>query len=538
MARRDERGAVVPLVAVMLTVLIGLTALTVDIGMQRVARTDMQTVADMVALDLSRELDGRTASAISPTLQDAADRSVARNPDTIGDDVTLTPELGTLSSAGVFTAASGSTVPTAVRVTAETSVAFQFTSGSGGVSRSAVGVARAQGCYKLGSWGARLGTSSANSQLITRILTAHGVGASVSAATYQGMVGATVDAVALATRLGLAAPEALGTASVTLSALLDATADVIGTSGASSGQVAALNTVRANLGALGSRQVALANLFTIGSGAGAGLSAAVDLADLVIGGVLVADGSSAASVDLSTGLPGVGSMTSSVTLVQAARTACGFAGSTPNSSNQVAVTSQGSITSQNLALGVPGVAAVAVQSATPLSLTVTTASGTSTLDTVTCGASSRSATVTTTGGLLGATLVVPLSVTITLVGLPVPVPVHVNMTARATLTPSGTPGAVTVTVPPDAYNTPKSNGGSQAQLPAATLDPVGSVLGIPTAVLDQVLDGVMSSVVDPLVTGLNTNVLGPLSDLAGLRTSGADVLLLDRPSCTTPALRG
>lgn len=534
MARRDEQGAVVPLVAVMLTVLVGLTALTVDIGMQRVARTDMQTVADMVALDLSRELDGRTADEIGPTLQAAADRSVARNPDTVGDDVTVEPELGTLSAAGVFTAASGSTVPTAVRVTAATSVAFQFTSGSGGASRTAVGVARAQGCYKLGSWGARLATSSASAQLIARILTAHGIGASVGAATYQGMVGATVDAAALASRLGLASPEALGSASVTLTALLDAAAEVIGTSGASSGQVDALDTVRADLGALGGQQVELANLFTIGSGAGAGLSAALDLADLVIGGVLVADGNSAASVDLSTGLPGVGSMTSSVGLVQAARTACGFAGSTPNSSNQVAVTSEAALTEQDLTLGIPGIAAVSVESSTPLSLTVTTASATSTLDAVTCGTSSRSATVSTAGGLLGATLVVPLSITITL-GF---IPIEVDVVARATLTPSGTPGAVTITVPSQSYNTPYSNGGAQAQLPAATLDPVGSVAGISGALLTQVLNGVMSSVVNPLVSGLNANVLGPLSDLAGLRTSGADVLLLDRPSCTTPALRG
>lgn len=532
--RRDERGAVVPIVAVMLTVLIAMTALTVDIGMQRVARTDMQTVADMVALDLSRELDGRTADVISPTLQAAADRSLARNPDTVGDDVAVTAELGALSPAGVFATVTGSTVPTAVRVTAATSVAFRFTTGSGGVSRSAVGVSRAQGCYKLGSWGARLATSSATSQLIARVLTAHGVGASVSAATYEGMVGATVDARALATKLGLASPEALGTASVTLTALLDATADVIGTSGASSGQLAALNTVRADLGDLGGRQVGLANLFTIGPGTGAGLSAALDLADLVIGAVLVADGNSAVHVDLSTGLPGVGSMTSSVGLVQAARTACGFAGSTANSSNQVAVTSQASLTSRSLTLGLPFIADLTVGSVTPMTLSVTTASAASTLDAVTCGSSSRSATVSTTGGLLGAEVVVPVRVQGTVMGLAQ----AIDLTFRATLAPSGTPGAVTITVPPHAYNTPYSNGGSQAQLPAVSLDPLGSVGGLSAAQLSDLVAAVTTVVVAPLVEALNTHVVGPLSDLAGLRTTGADVLLLDRPSCTTPALRG
>ena len=533
MAGRDERGAIVPMVAMLLTCLIGVTALTVDIGLQRVARVDMQSVADMVALDLSRDLDGRAASAIAPGLQAAADRSVARNPDTMGGAVTVVPELGTLDSSGVFTTVSGSTVPDAVRVTASTTVAFHFVSGSGGVGRSAVGVARSQACYKLGSWGARL-TTTANANLLYRVLAASGVGASVSSSTYQGLVGATVDAADLATELGLASPEELGAASVTLSTLLDAAAQVIGTNGASSGQVAALDAIRANLGTLSDQPVGLANLFTVSSGAGAGLSAAVDLADLVVGALLVADGNSAVNVDLGSGLPGVGSFVSSVGLIQAARTTCGFAGATPNSSNQVALTSQASLTDQSLTVGIPGVAGVTVGSATPMTLTVSTASATSTLDAVTCGSSSKSATISTTGGLLSASLVLPVKLTVK-VGL---VQIPVTATFRATLTPSGTPGAVTITVPSQSYGTPYSNGGSQAQLPSATLDPVGSVAGLSTSQVNSLLAAVSISVVTPLVDALNADVVGPLSDLAGLRTSGADVLLLDHPSCTTPALRG
>ena len=50
-----------PMVAIMLTVLMGASAFAVDIGMQRVARRDMQALADAVALDVARLLDGRTA---------------------------------------------------------------------------------------------------------------------------------------------------------------------------------------------------------------------------------------------------------------------------------------------------------------------------------------------------------------------------------------------------------------------------------------------------------------------------------------------
>ncbi len=532
MARRDERGAVVPLVAILLTVLIAMTALTVDIGMQRVARTDMQSVADMVALDLSRELDGRAASAIQPGLQAAADRAAARNPDAVGDDVAVAPELGTLSGDGVFSTVSGTTVPDAVRVTASTSVAFHFAPGSGGAARSAVAVSRAQACYKLGSWGARLGTADAS--LLAEILAEHGVDGSVSATTYQGLAGAAVDAADLATALHLASPEVLGTASVSLSTLLTAAAQVVGTNGASSGQIAALNTIRSNLDTLGDRPVGLGSLFSISSGAGAGLAAALDLADLVVGALLVADGNSAATVNLASGLPGVGSFTSSVGLIQAARTACGFVGSTPNNSNQVAVTSTGSLTNSSVSLGLGFIAGMTIGSATPMTLSVTTASATSTLDAITCGPSTRSATVSTSGGLLGATFVLPVRVRGTVLGISR----TLDLTFRATLTPSGTPGAVTITVPSQTYDTPYSNGGSQAQLPAASLDPIGTVSWLLPSQLADLVTAVTSSVVTPLVAALNSAVIGPLSDLAGLRTAGADVLLLDHPSCTTPALRG
>ncbi|GAA1163693.1 pilus assembly protein TadG-related protein [Nocardioides aquiterrae] len=551
--QRDERGAVALFAALVMVVLLGVGALAVDIGTQRVARADMQALADVVAMDLARQLDGRHASEVEAGLEAAKDRSVARNSDTIGQDVQVTAELGTIDDAGVFSAVSGDTVPDAVRVSTSASVPFHFVSGSGGVSRAAVAVARAQGCYKLGSWGARLGPSdpngAANASLLSRVLAAHGVDASVSAATYQGLVGATVGAAPLAAALGLASPEALGTASVTLTALLDAAAQVVGTNGASSAQVAALNAVRAHVGSLGGHQIGLAPLFSVASGAGAGLTAGVDLADLVVGAILVADGNRAVDVDLGSAVPGTGSFVASIGLIQSARVACGFAGSTPNSSNQASVSSSTtntltpdqSVPIAGLVALVPELSAITVGSPAhhPVRLTVTTASASSTLDTISCNATTRSATVTTSGGLLSAELEVPVEVKVTLGMAPAAMTVTVPATIRARLDPSGSVGAVTISVPSQHYDTPYSNGGERAQLPAATVDPpVTGVEPLSASAVAGILDAVRTAVVTPMVTSLNASVVGPLSDLAGLRTSGADVLLLDRPSCTTPALRG
>jgi Flp pilus assembly protein TadG len=121
--RKDEQGAVAVFVAIVLTLLMVASAFAVDLGMQRAARADMQAVADAVAIDLARELDGRTATQLG-TLQAAANASRDRNKSTtLGSVPVVTPELGVVNRAtGVFTPVSGGTVPNAVRVTATTSV--------------------------------------------------------------------------------------------------------------------------------------------------------------------------------------------------------------------------------------------------------------------------------------------------------------------------------------------------------------------------------------------------------------------------------
>ncbi len=58
-ALRGDRGAVLPLVAIVLPVLILLTAFAVDLGRQRASRRTMQARADVIALDLARLMDGR-----------------------------------------------------------------------------------------------------------------------------------------------------------------------------------------------------------------------------------------------------------------------------------------------------------------------------------------------------------------------------------------------------------------------------------------------------------------------------------------------
>lgn len=161
--RNDERGAVIVFVGVLMTVLLVFAAFAVDLGMQRVARRDMQALADVVALDVARSLGGRTVNDIKtkePTLATLAERSRARNGGTLGSTPTLSLRLGQIDANGVFTELTALTArPTAVEVSAETDVDFTFVGGSGGAIRSAVAVPGSVACISVGAVAASLDTN-------------------------------------------------------------------------------------------------------------------------------------------------------------------------------------------------------------------------------------------------------------------------------------------------------------------------------------------------------------------------------------------
>jgi uncharacterized membrane protein len=175
---REERGAVLPIVGLLLVVLVPSSAMAVDLGMQRVVRRDMQTLADVVALDVVRLVDGRTASQIQggynglPTLANALAHSVARNDDDVlGDPPNVTAKLAHLDSAtgvldtvtgGATRAVTGTEVPNAVEVTASGSVNFAFVPGSGAALRTAVAVPAPSACFRLGSFAVGVDTGDAN----------------------------------------------------------------------------------------------------------------------------------------------------------------------------------------------------------------------------------------------------------------------------------------------------------------------------------------------------------------------------------------
>lgn len=325
---RDEQGAVAVFVAIVLSLLLVASAFAVDLGMQRAARADMQAVADAVALDLARELDGRTATELG-TLQSAADASRDRNEATsLGSEPVVQPELGVVNPAtGVFTPASGATVPNAVRVTASTVVDFAFgVAADGGAQRSAIAMANPDACLRLGS--TLLDLQSGNSALLNAVLGDILNGSvNLTAVSYQGLAGAEVILADLAAALGAGTATELLATSVSLGTFFAAVADVLRTNGSTTQADVIDATLLGALGAgVGLGNVAVGQLLALGPGGDAALGASVDALSLLTTSAFVANGQNAISVPgLALGVPGVGTATASVQVIEPPRLACGSA---------------------------------------------------------------------------------------------------------------------------------------------------------------------------------------------------------------------
>lgn len=324
MARpHDDRGAVAVMVAGMLTVLVALAAYTVDLGMQRNVRRDLQSLSDVVALDLARELDGRTqaqlagaASQSNPT--SALSRSLARNPDNLGEHLAVQVSWGAWNGTTFDTTANP---PTAVRVVASADVDFAFAAGRGAATRTAIASAASTACHRLGSFAAavRSGDSAVLGPLNDLM------GLNLSLVSYQGLANVDVTLAQLAASTRIGSVSQLLTGSVRYADLVQAAIDVLNAE-RPAGYAAAVTTLRTVLGAAGTvPDVRLGDVFHVAPSDTAALAAGLSVLDVLGAAVLAADGQHALSVpNLQAGVPGVGNQfTGSIFIVEAPALACG-----------------------------------------------------------------------------------------------------------------------------------------------------------------------------------------------------------------------
>lgn len=181
---RREHGAVIPLVALLLPVIMIMTAFAVDLGSQRSLRRTLQADADVIALDLVRLADGRTTAEIegasdavqATVYRDYVNQSLTNNG---VDPVTTVGELAGMVTFGTwedgrspeeFVATAPTDAPNAVEVTLEGTQDYRFAPGSGSATRRAVATTDGLAVFSVGSRLASLSTD--DSALLNPILSA------------------------------------------------------------------------------------------------------------------------------------------------------------------------------------------------------------------------------------------------------------------------------------------------------------------------------------------------------------------------------
>lgn len=591
--RDEERGATTVIVAlVMSLVLIGSAALAVDLGQQRVVRSDVQAVADMVALDLARDLTGRPASSYSVAAFDAArDESVARNADAFGGELApgdVAWEFVRWDEAAgdwVVVQPGSAEVPTAVRVEATSDVGFAFGpalgTARGGATRDAVAESTESACYRIGSFIASL--DSSQSALLNPILSALlGSNVNLGLVGYQGLATANVSLLDLVEVPGLgvgSVNELLELEDVSVATLFIAAATVL-ENGGGQGNLAAANVLRALSVSANTPHIDIADIIDAQAGDPAALDATINVLDLITGAAFVANENHAVSIpNLGISLPGVASVSTSLSVIESPRTRCGPRGTT-NETAQVRLRLTAQIPARSVGVNILGVAGVNVNlAATQVTLDVDLGRAIAELRAVTCGASGpesiRVALQTAVVGSIGvaanlgaqATITVPLlgsggllGQILSLLGLgsllnPPEIVLNASLGVSSTVPPEPNYDRE-VTVPiPGGYTVPVGSGSGPVLGPLSAsvtgttnMTIKYGLLGTQSkvvlhadplynTVLNPVLSAVASSL-NSLVSTLQTALIAPLADLLGLQLGGADVFAVPTPTCTGPRLVG
>lgn len=541
-----DRGAVAIVVAIASVLILGAAAFTVDLGMQRVVRSDMQAVADVVSLDMARQLgvtSGAPGAGVSSGWGSALKSSIDRQSDTLGHSPATPPSSAWTCNAdlcaratpgwadrnGTFTTTNpgGLTSYNAVKVDATASVAFQLHGGNGSATRSAVANTQDGACFAIGSYAARLNTGS--SPILGPLLTSLGSNVSLAAADYNGLASTNVSLVDL---LGVSVGAG------TLGSLIDghqllsikdyylAVATALQKESGQTAQVDLLTSIAASL-PVDAVELPVGDLLNLGTGgASSGLDAMLNVYDLVTAGALVAEGQDGHAVDVPSvgvNLPPLTSVNASASIISPPTTGCGRKNVASASNSAISVKLATGLADLKLPDG-------SKLTGVDLSGTVKVAAATGTLTDVRCNPDGITVNVSSKDGVTGL-VTVDLKLDINLAGV-ISGPIAIRGA-------SSTSGDAVVNIANGDYSVPASLQNNALGLPSLAVDtsglkavgglvPVGTILG-------WLLDPLLKGLVNPVINGLGA-ALQPVLNSLGIDVSGADVFARPTPKCGDPRL--
>jgi len=333
---RSEQGAIAVMMALVIClVLIPLAAFTVDLGTQRIARKDMQAVADTVALDMARELSANGAIENTVLTSDAkASAKQAQgvvgltldgdgNPHVTARKGYIDPAkfkadqslgCGTPTDEGIDNGYFTTTVPdgqkaNAVLVTVSGSVNFMIHGGSGSVCRSAIGTAKTNACMTINSYAAAL--HSGDSSVLGPLNKILGTSIDLEAINSSGILDTDLDVLRflniLKTNLNVGSLDEVLAANVSAAQIIDAEAQALQQQGLAGYDVAAAflqNAIAAHFPS--PAPIKVGDLLGVTQGGSAALETTLNPLDLAAAAVQLANGSNplhiTASSDNLTGL--------------------------------------------------------------------------------------------------------------------------------------------------------------------------------------------------------------------------------------------
>lgn len=564
-------------VSAVMVVLMLAAAFVVDLGMQRVARSDMQALADVVALDLARELDGeRTAGELQGPMESAADASTLRNSSTLGFDPADPPDLGitlgTFDADGEFVVVPANEVPTAVKVQASTSVGFAFAGVTGveegQASRRAIGAAESAACFQLGSYAATVKPAAA--ELFGDLMEQLVGQSTVGLVGYNGLATTRVSLLDIVDELSvdLGTVDGLLTTTVLLSDFYLAIATVLERDGKTA-EAKVLEWAAASF--VAEQPVLIGDLIALSSSSAAALETEFNVLDLLVGSAFLANGQNFLDLaNLQAGNSSIGWTSTSFQIIEEPRRACD---DDEARTAQVRLNSTANLQLDNAPLLDKGPVSLRLQGAdgkpdnrVVLALSVELAGAHGRLTDVDCGPPVtfeadvwRDLITTSLNGsvILGGSVEVELPLLVGTVKVQVPVRVAMTVSANASKPASTLPTHVTVSYPPQEYGEPVSAGIDRTVLPYVSLDLVESTLevgpvkvggvAIATDVLTAAVNPLLQNVLPSLLTKFAlanqvvdtvNEILVPLQTGMGLTLAGADFFALPTPQCGTPRLVG
>jgi uncharacterized membrane protein len=565
-------------------VVIPLGAYAVDLGVQRVARSDAQSVADTVALDMARQLGSHNADSANhaaPPGNGTVLTSVPQAASMTGATPTVRIWQGHLTesafaanrqsfgcgwqqgdpapSNGYFSPTAGASGTfTAVLVTVTGSVRFNLAGGSGGVCRSAVASADSLTCFTVGSYVANLSNDTGLLSIIDPPL-----GAELTAVGYQGLASEDISITSLDKALkvaqasaGIGSPQGLAATNITLGQLLGAEADVL----RAGGNTAQADIIDNYVGTLASAaadaniSAQVASLVSAATGNGAAASAGINALDLLGTAAMIANGEHFLSDYIASKALG---FTADVTLIDGAHEACGVAGAQATS-DQVSVDASEALAGtavSGLINALAGSVAPGLTFDPPsVAFTLDTGQATGTLGNVTCSPDTIPISVSTT--LAGASVATQLSVhgndvaigdlshllngllsgltgvISGLLGVSVTADVDITATVGASTSQGGGTTPLTWAMgsgtPPDTYQTVKRTGANHATLPHASVTTPLKVsvsdvqVHLPLGV--SLKSGGLDTLTNNIVSSLTSALTGTLDPVVSSLNSTIDTL--------------